>query len=66
MVSGSKICFLILYVDNILLATNDMGLMHKVKQFISKHFDMKDMGDASYVICIKIFRDKHKDILGLS
>ena len=30
-VSGSKICFLILYEDNILLATNDMGLMHEVK-----------------------------------
>ena len=40
--------------------------MHEVKQFLSKHFDMKDMGDASYVIGIKIFRDKHNGILGLS
>ena len=31
--------------------------MHEVKQFLSNHFDMKDMGDASYVISIKIFRD---------
>ena len=43
-VSGSKICFLNLYVDEILLATNDRGLMHEVKQFLSNHFDMKDMG----------------------
>ena len=56
-VSGSKICFLILYVDDILLATNDKGLLHEVKQFLSKNFDMKDMGDASYVIGIKIHRD---------
>ena len=62
----SKICFLILYVDDILLATNDKGLMHEVKQFLSKHFDMKDMGDAFYAIGIKIFRDKHNGILGLS
>ena len=27
---------------------------------------MKDMGDASYVIGIKIFRDRHNGILGLS
>ena len=65
-VNGSKICFLILYVDDILLATNDRGLIHEVKQFLSNHFDMKDMGAASYVIGINIFRDKHNGILGLS
>ncbi|KAL4366702.1 hypothetical protein GQ457_05G014270 [Hibiscus cannabinus] len=65
-VSGSKICFLILYVDDILLATNDRGMLHEVKQFLSKNFDMKDMGDASYVIGIKIHRDRHKGVLGLS
>ena len=65
-VSGSKIYFLILYVDDILLRTNDRDLMHEVKLFLSKHFDMKDMGDAFYVIGIKIFRDRHKGILGLS
>ncbi|RZB42467.1 Retrovirus-related Pol polyprotein from transposon TNT 1-94 [Glycine soja] len=46
-VSGSKTCFLVLYVDDILLAANDRGLLHEVKQFLSKNFDMKDMGDAS-------------------
>ena len=65
-VSGSKICFLVLYVDDILLATNDKSLLHEVKQFLSKNFDMKDMGDASYVIGIKIHRDRFRGILGLS
>ncbi|RVW85479.1 Copia protein [Vitis vinifera] len=58
--SGSKVCFLVLYVDDILLATNDKGLLHEVKQFLSKNFDMKDMGEASYVIGIKIHRDRFK------
>ncbi|RVW60687.1 Retrovirus-related Pol polyprotein from transposon TNT 1-94 [Vitis vinifera] len=65
-VSGSKVCFLVLYVDDILLATNDKGLLHEVKQFLSKNFDMKDMGEASYVIGIKIHRDRFQGILGLS
>ena len=65
-VSGSKICFLILYVGNILLAINDKGKMHEVKQFLSKNFDMKDMRDASYVIGIKIQRDRFRGVLGLS
>ncbi|RVW98226.1 Retrovirus-related Pol polyprotein from transposon TNT 1-94 [Vitis vinifera] len=65
-VSGSKVCFLVLYVDDILLATNDKGLLREVKQFLSKNFDMKDMGEASYVIGIKIHRDRFQGILGMS
>ena len=34
-------------MDGILIMTNDKGLLYEVKQFISKNFDMKDMGDAS-------------------
>ena len=41
-------------MDYILLATNDKGLLYEVKQFLSKNFDMKDMGEASYVIDLKI------------
>ena len=30
-VSGSKICYLVLCVDDILLATNDVGTLYEVK-----------------------------------
>ncbi|KAL6324617.1 hypothetical protein AAG906_013430 [Vitis piasezkii] len=45
--------FLVLYVEYILLATNDKGLLHKVKQFLSKNFDMKDMGEASMSLALR-------------
>ena len=64
--SGSKHIFLVLYVDNILLATNDIGLLHQTKSFLSKHFEMKDLGDASFVLGIKIHRDHSKGILRFS
>jgi len=51
-VSGSKAIFLILYVDDILLATNDLGLLYETKKFLSSNFETKDMGEASYVIRI--------------
>ena len=65
-ISESKTYFLILYVDDILLATNNKGLLCGVKQFLSKNFDMKDMGEASHVIGIKIHRERSRGTLGWS
>ena len=64
--SGSKFIFLVLYVDDILLACNDIGLLHEIKRFLSSHFEIKDLGDASFVLGIKIHRDRSRAILGLS
>ena len=50
-VSGSKYIFLVLYVDYILLATNDTDLLVETKQLLFSHFDKKDLGEATYVLC---------------
>ncbi|RVW39334.1 Retrovirus-related Pol polyprotein from transposon TNT 1-94 [Vitis vinifera] len=65
-ICGSKYIFLVLYVDDILLATNDISILHDTKRFLSKHFEMKDLGDASFVLGIQIHRDRSRGILGLS
>ena len=44
-VSGSKYIFLVLYVDDILLAANDIDLLVETKQLLFSHFDMKDLGE---------------------
>jgi hypothetical protein len=54
----SKIIFTVLYVDDILLASNDLGFLYETKKFISQNFEMKDLGEASYVIGIEIHRDR--------
>ncbi|KAK8260051.1 hypothetical protein V6Z12_D13G096200, partial [Gossypium hirsutum] len=46
------------HMDDILLATNDKGSLYELKQFHSKNFDVKDIGEASYDIDIKIYRNK--------
>jgi Reverse transcriptase (RNA-dependent DNA polymerase) len=64
--SGSKFIFLVLYVDDVLLASNDNNIMRETKKFLFNHFDMKDLDKASYVLGLKIHRDQNKGILGLS
>ena len=65
-VSGSKVIFPIMYVDDILLAINDLGLLHETKKFLSSKFEVKDMGEISYVIGIEIFCNRSQELLGLS
>ena len=64
--SGSRYIFLVLYVDDILLACNDLGLLGETKSFLSRNFEMKDLGEASFVLGIQIHRDRTQNILRLS
>lgn len=61
-ISGSKFISSVLYVDDILLVSSDVCLLNETKGFLLKHFDMKDIGEARYVLGIKIVREKKKDI----
>jgi hypothetical protein len=63
---GKDFTIIVLYVDDILLASNDKNMLYKTKSFLSSNFDMKDLGDASYVLGIEIHRDWTKDVFGLS
>ena len=60
--SVNKYIFLVLCFDDILLATNDLNLLHDTKKFLSKNFEMKDLGNASYFLGILIYRDRHKNM----
>ena len=60
------VVFLILYVDDILLIGNDVGKLSDVKSWLAKQFDMKDLGEAAYVLGIQIFRDRKNKYLVLS
>ena len=65
-VSGSSVAFLILYVDDILLMGNDIKLLDSIKAYLNKCFSMKDLGEAAYILGIKIYRDRSRRLIGLS
>ena len=54
---NGKFIFLVLYVDDILLASSDVSLPLETKKF-----DMKDLGEASFVLGIEIHRDRRKRV----
>ena len=64
--SGSSVAFLILYVDDILLIGNDIKFLDSIKGYSNKSFSMKDLGEADYILSIKIYRDRSRRLIGLS
>jgi hypothetical protein len=53
-------------MDDILLVSSDVSLLLKTKRFLSSNFDMKYLVEASFVLGIKIHRDRRKGVLRLS
>ncbi|GJT25811.1 retrotransposon protein, putative, ty1-copia subclass [Tanacetum coccineum] len=64
--SGSNVEFLILYVDDILLMRNNVTMLQEVKAMLCKCFSIKDLGEAAYILGIKIIRDRSKWLIALS
>ena len=48
-IGGSKFILLVLYVDYILLTNNNIGLLHETKRFLTNDFEIKDLGNASFM-----------------
>ena len=53
-------------MDDILLIGNDVSVLQSVKIWLSKNFSMKDLGEVTYILGIKIYRDRTRRLLGLS
>ncbi|KAK8554827.1 hypothetical protein V6N13_118508 [Hibiscus sabdariffa] len=64
--SGSIVSFLILYVDDILIIGNGIPTLQSIKTWLSSCFSMKDLGEAAYILGVKIYRDRSRRLLGLS
>ncbi|GJW18915.1 retrotransposon protein, putative, ty1-copia subclass [Tanacetum coccineum] len=64
--SGSNVTFLILYVDDIIIMGNHIPSLQSVKNYLGKCFSMKDLGEAAFILGIKIYRDRSKRLIGLS
>ena len=64
--SKKGILILSLYVDDILLAGNEMSSIVATREWLSSQFEIKDMGEANYVLGVKIVRNRSNKLLCLS
>lgn len=62
---GSMI-YLLLYVDDMLVAAKEMKVITDLKQKLSSKFEMKDLGAARKILGIEIVRDREKGTVKLS
>nr|GEX75931.1 zinc finger, CCHC-type [Tanacetum cinerariifolium] len=56
--SGSNVTFLILYIDDIIIMENYNPSLQSVKDYLGKFLAMKDLGEATFILGIKIYRDR--------
>jgi hypothetical protein len=64
--SGSVVVFLILYAHHILFIRNDIPMLESLKASLKKSFSMKDLGEAAYILGIRIYTYRYKWLIGLS
>ena len=55
---SGNVCFLVVYMDVLLLATSSRSYMNSIKEMLSSSFKMYDLGEAKYLLGVEIWRDR--------
>jgi hypothetical protein len=58
--------YLLLYIDDMLIASHDKSLIVELKAQLSHEFDMKDLGPAKKILGMEIQRDRRASTIFLS
>jgi hypothetical protein len=64
--TDNLVIFVALYVDDLLILSNSLTKLNSLKQDLSKKFEMKDLGEAQFILGIQIERNRSAHTLYLS
>ncbi|KAJ4706252.1 Retrovirus-related Pol polyprotein from transposon TNT 1-94 [Melia azedarach] len=64
--TNGSLIYLVLYVDDMLIAAENKSDVQKLKDLLSVEFEMKDLGAARKILGMEIYRDRSKKKLFLS
>lgn len=65
MLDGEKMLFVTIYVDDLLIFTNDQRLKKRLKDFLMQRFKMMDLSEATHCLGIRIQRNRREGKLSL-
>ncbi|KAG8479730.1 hypothetical protein CXB51_029255 [Gossypium anomalum] len=60
---GDKIVVLLVYVDDLLITGNDIGMIDELKRVLHSSFKMKDLGELKFFLGIEIARSNRGIVL---
>ena len=63
---GDSFVILSVYVDDVILASNDPDLLKREKIHLAEHFDMVDQGEINYILGMAIERDRENGTLRIN
>ena len=63
---GGEYIYLLLYVDDMLIASKSRSVTVKLKKDLSTEFEMKDLGKAKKVLGMEIERDRRSGKVSLT
>lgn len=55
---GNTECYILLYVDDLLIVSNDMQIIHKVKKSMINEFEITDIGNIDIFLGMYAERDE--------
>ena len=55
--SNGKFCIIALYIDDLMILSNDLPSLRKKKKQLMSSFKMKDLGEIHWFLGLEITRD---------
>jgi len=63
---GDEWIIIVVYVDDLTIMSRDMSMILETKLELSKRFEMKDLGEISYILKMEVTRDMEKKQMTIS
>jgi hypothetical protein len=64
--SGGELLVIVLYVDDLIIASNSNAMVDDFKLAISREFSMKDLKELGWILGMAIKRDREKRVMEIS